>query len=55
VALAGATTRVIGTLSSTADTTFPLDFYANPPADPPGFGEGTRHLGSAVATLPTGR
>lgn len=47
----GPTTRVVGTLNSTANTTFTLDFYANTAADPSGFGEGQRYLGSAtVAT-----
>jgi hypothetical protein len=50
VALAGAATRILGALNSTANTTFTLDFYASPGADPSGFGEGARHLGSAVVT-----
>ena len=51
----GATTRVIGSLDSTPDTTFVIDFYANAQADPSGFGEGQRWLGSAnVSTDPSG-
>ncbi len=51
---AGATTRVVGTLNSTANTTFTLDFYANTTADPSGFGEGERYLGSAVVLTDAG-
>jgi hypothetical protein len=50
VALAGGTTRVAGTVNSSANTTFTLDFYASAAADPSGFGEGARYLGSAVVT-----
>jgi titin len=50
VALAGATTRVAGTVNSLANTTFTLDFYASAEADPSGFGEGERYLGSALVT-----
>jgi hypothetical protein len=50
VALAGGTTRVTGTLNSSATTIFTLDFYASTVADPSGFGEGARYLGSAVVT-----
>lgn len=49
----GTSTRVIGTLNSTASQTFTLDFYANPVADPTGFGEGQRYLGSATVTTNT--
>src|SRR5439155_1349078 len=47
---AGGTTRVAGTLNSLANTTFALDFYASAAADPSGFGEGARYLGSAQVT-----
>jgi hypothetical protein len=50
VALAGGSTRVSGTLNSSADTTFTVDFYASAEADPSGYGEGARYLGSAVVT-----
>ena len=39
-----------GTYSGRAGETFTLDFYASPAADPSGFGEGRRHLGSADVT-----
>ena len=45
VALAGATTRVSGTLNSSANTSFTVDFYASAAADPSGFGEGAALLG----------
>jgi hypothetical protein len=50
VALAGGSTWVTGTLNGLANTTFTLDFYASAAADPSGFGEGARYLGSAVVT-----
>jgi len=40
----GAATRVQGTLHSTPNSTFVLDFYANATADPLGYGEGQRWL-----------
>ena len=51
----GLTTRVQGSLNSTAETTFTLDFYANAAANPSGYGEGERWLGSTtVATDASG-
>ncbi|MBI3465468.1 MAG: CSLREA domain-containing protein [Planctomycetes bacterium] len=47
-AQAGASTVVSGTLNSLPDTFFVLDFYASAAADPTGFGEGQRWLGSVV-------
>ena len=44
------TVGVIGTFHSTPGTTFLLDFYANAAADPSGYGEGQRWLGSATVT-----
>ena len=49
-AYGGSTTYVVGTLHSTPDTTFMLDFYSNPVADSSGYGEGQSYLGSAVVT-----
>lgn len=46
----GATTRAVGNLHSVADSDFLLDFYVNDEADPSGFGEGRRWLGSAMVT-----
>lgn len=46
----GTVTRVVGTLNSTPDSTFALDFYANTTADPSGYGEGERWLDSAIVT-----
>jgi hypothetical protein len=46
----GGSTRVAGTLHSAAGQTFTLDFYANQAADPSGFGEGQRFLGSQLVT-----
>src|SRR5262249_27593927 len=43
-------TEIVGSLDSLANTTFALDFYASPTADPSGFGEGKRYLGSANVT-----
>lgn len=43
---AGASTQVAGTLNSTANATFTLDFYASSAADPSGYGEGERWLGA---------
>jgi hypothetical protein len=50
MALGGSITRVIGTLSSLDNTTLTLNFYASATADPSGFGEGARYLGSTVVT-----
>jgi titin len=50
----GVTTRVWGTLNSVPNATFTLDFYASAAADPSGYGEGQRWLGSAVATTDPG-
>ncbi len=46
-AYSGTTTRVVGTMNSLASTSLTLDFYASSVADPSGFGEGQRYLGSA--------
>jgi hypothetical protein len=54
LAIAVGVTRVTGTLNSSAGATFTLDFYASAAADPSGFGEGARHLGSAVVATDAG-
>jgi hypothetical protein len=43
-------TVVKGKLHSAANTTFKLDFYASATADPSGFGQGQRYLGSLAVT-----
>jgi hypothetical protein len=48
---AGVNTNVTGTLSSAANATFTIDFYASAAGDASGFGEGQRWIGSiAVST-----
>ncbi|HEX6625089.1 MAG TPA: Calx-beta domain-containing protein, partial [Pyrinomonadaceae bacterium] len=47
----GGTTNITGTLNSTANTTFDIDFFSNAACDASGNGEGRTFLGSAsVAT-----
>src|SRR5262249_25541174 len=53
-AIAGTTTSISGTLGSSPKSTLTLDFYANAAADPSGYGEGQRHLGSATVTTDAG-
>ena len=50
----GASTRVVGSLNSIPNTEFTLDFYANSVADPSGYGEGERWLGSTLVTTDAG-
>ena len=45
-----ATTRVVGTFDGLPNTTFTIDIYANALADPSGFQEGGRWLGSFSIT-----
>lgn len=46
---------IVGTLTSTSNTAYALDFYANSVCDPSGYGEGERYLGAAnVSTGNTG-
>lgn len=47
---ASTTARIAGTLNSTANTTFSIDFYASPACDPSGHGEGEIYLGAISAT-----
>src|SRR5262249_5503249 len=44
----GATTSVTGELTSTPNTSFSLDFYANDTADPSAHSDGQVYLGSTV-------
>lgn len=46
----GTGTTVVGTLTSTANATFTLQFFSNAAADPSGFGEGETLLGSTTVT-----
>jgi hypothetical protein len=44
----GSTTTISGSLSSNNPGPYTLDFYANPAADPSGYGQGQIYLGSAT-------
>jgi parallel beta-helix repeat protein len=46
----GTSTGVVGTLSSLANNSFSVDFYASAAAHPSGFGEGQRYLGTATVS-----
>jgi CSLREA domain-containing protein len=46
----GATTKIAGTLNSTASATFQLDFYSQAACDASGYGEGETYLGSTSVT-----
>lgn len=46
----GNTTTIQGTLNSTPNTTFTLQFFANAECDPSGFGEGQRLIGTTSVT-----
>lgn len=47
-AVSSSVTAIDGALHSTPSTSFSLDFYSSPAADPSGFGEGAVYLGSAT-------
>src|SRR5581483_125225 len=48
-------TTIQGTLNSDANTPFRIEFFANPTADPSGYGQGQTYLGFAmVATDDSG-
>ncbi len=54
-AATNATLTVIqGTLNSTANTTFRVEFFSSPMCDPSGFGQGKRFLGSTMVTTDGG-
>ncbi|CAN5528747.1 hypothetical protein BH24ACT20_BH24ACT20_02710 [soil metagenome] len=46
----GPTNAIRGSLNSTPNTTFTLQFFSSPQADPSGFGEGQRFLGQRNVT-----
>lgn len=46
----GVSSTISGTLNSTPDTTFRLEFFSNSVADPLGYGEGESFLGTASVT-----
>ena len=48
--LTTAGTNIVGTLNSTLNSNFTLDFYLNPTADTSNFGEGKTYLGSLNVT-----
>src|SRR5262249_18403031 len=50
VSVSGGGTTITGTLNSLPNSSFLLQFFANLEADPSGFGEGKRLLGSATVT-----
>jgi hypothetical protein len=47
----GTVTSITGTLNSTPGTTFTIDYYSSPTADPSGYGEGRVHLLTDTFTL----
>jgi hypothetical protein len=49
-ASSGPTPNILGTLNSTPSTTFFIDVYANPSADPSGHGQGEYYLGSTIVS-----
>jgi uncharacterized repeat protein (TIGR01451 family)/CSLREA domain-containing protein len=46
----GGNTTIIGSLNSTANTTFTLEFFVSAACDPSGYGEGQTFLGSTTVT-----
>jgi uncharacterized repeat protein (TIGR01451 family) len=55
-ATGGGRTRVRGTLFSTPNTTFTLEFFSNDAPDPSGYGEGQASIGTVIVqTDPSGR
>ena len=49
----GSSTVIQGTLTSTPNTTFRLEFFANDTADPSGFGQGQVFLPAATLSVTT--
>ncbi|MGI8955297.1 MAG: hypothetical protein ACR2II_00045, partial [Chthoniobacterales bacterium] len=48
--IAGGTATIAGTLNSSANTQFPVEFFANAACDPSGFGEGQTFIGRINVT-----
>ncbi len=48
-----ASTTISGTLNSTPDTAFTIQFFSSPTADPSGYGQGQTYLGELTAVRPT--
>ena len=46
----GSSTEIIGTLNAGANTSYLVQFFANPEADPSGYGQGELYLGSTTVT-----
>ena len=46
----GSSTEVIGTLNAAASTSYLVQFFASPTADPSGYGQGELYLGSTTVT-----
>jgi hypothetical protein len=51
---AGGDTTIMGTLNSTASTSFRIEFFSNTSIDPTGFGEGQTFIGSTTVTTDAG-
>jgi hypothetical protein len=51
---AGGDTTIAGTLNSTANTSFRIEFFSNTSIDPTGFGEGQTFIGSTTVTTDAG-
>ena len=48
--ISGSQISIVGSLNSTANSTFRIEFFANASADPTGYGEGQRYLGYTNVT-----
>ena len=48
--VAGTSTTLAGTLTSAPYTTYTIQFFSNPAADPSGYGQGQTYLGSTTVT-----
>lgn len=50
----GSAVTISGTLNSTPNSTFTIEFFANSAIDPTNFGEGEKYIGSATVTTDAG-